>query len=69
LQADDETRTTEISFLPDGRICVFGMSREVLELLGDLELGDPSLTRRRQRLEPFASEDGGESGVNRGTIK
>jgi hypothetical protein len=48
LQSDDETRVTEINFLPDGRICVFGMSREVLELLDDLELGDPRLARRRK---------------------
>lgn len=50
LQADDESRMTEISFLPDGRICVFGLSREVLQLLGDLDLGDPGLTRRWESL-------------------
>lgn len=60
LQADDETSITEISFLPDGRISVFGMSREVLELLGDLELGDPRLMRRRERLGRFKEIAAGE---------
>ncbi len=44
--ADDETAITEISFLPDGRICLFGASREVLELLGTLNLGDDALGLR-----------------------
>ncbi len=43
---DEETAVTEITFLPDGRICLFGASREVLELLGSLELGDASLDSR-----------------------
>jgi hypothetical protein len=51
---DDETQITEISFLPDGRVCVFGMSREVLELLGDLALGDPQLARRYERLSQLS---------------
>jgi hypothetical protein len=50
LQTDDETAITEISFLPDGRVCVFGMSREVLQLLGELALGDPALSRRYEQL-------------------
>lgn len=44
--ADEETAITEISFLPDGRICLFGASREVLELLGSLDLGDERLNSR-----------------------
>lgn len=56
LQADDETNITELNFLPDGRICVFGMSREVLELLSDLALGDPALARRRERLRESTRE-------------
>jgi len=46
LDAEDETRTTEITILPDGRICLFGASREVLELLGEMDLGDPALDQR-----------------------
>jgi hypothetical protein len=50
LQADEETPITEISFLPDGRVRVFGMSREVLQVLGELALGDRALARRYERL-------------------
>lgn len=44
--ADGETAITEISFLPDGRICLFGASREVLEILGTLNLHDNGLDAR-----------------------
>jgi hypothetical protein len=54
LDAEDETRTTEITILPDGRICLFGASREVLEILGGMDLGDPALD---QRLEYLRSLD------------
>ena len=43
---DDETAITEITFLSDGRLCLFGASREILELLGSLQLGDSSLDSR-----------------------
>ena len=43
---DAETAITEMTFLPDGRICLFGASREVMELLGSLQLGDTSLDTR-----------------------
>ncbi len=43
---DDETAITEITFLPDGRLCLFGASREILELMGSLQLGDTSLDSR-----------------------
>jgi hypothetical protein len=42
----DETAMTEISFLPDGRICLFGASREIVDLLWQLNLGDESLRAR-----------------------
>jgi hypothetical protein len=57
LQADDETSITELSFLPDGRICVFGMSREVLDLLGELALGDPALARRYEQMRRSKAGD------------
>lgn len=55
---EDETAITEISFLPDGRVCVFGMSREVLQLLGELSLGDRALARRYEQWRS------GEPGMN-----
>lgn len=62
LQADEETPITEISFLPDGRVCVFGMSREVLQVLGELSLGDPALARRYERLCASAARHASSSG-------
>ncbi|HQU46605.1 MAG TPA: hypothetical protein PK867_27610, partial [Pirellulales bacterium] len=63
LQADEETPITEISFLPDGRVCVFGMSREVLQLLGELSLGDPALARRYERLRQAAVAQSSDTAV------
>ncbi len=47
MDATDETNITEIELLPDGRICVFGTSLEVLELLDELQGGCDELVRRR----------------------
>jgi hypothetical protein len=33
MNADDESAITEVTIQPDGRIFVFGMSREVAEVL------------------------------------
>lgn len=53
---DDESSVTEISFLPDGRICLFGASREVLELLGRLNLNDPVLEQHLAALHSVTSK-------------
>lgn len=47
MLADDETNITEIELLPDGRICVFGTSLEVLEVLDQLQGGGDSNVRQR----------------------
>ncbi|MCC6493425.1 MAG: hypothetical protein IT424_10420 [Pirellulales bacterium] len=49
MHADDETNLTEIELLSDGRICVFGTSRPVLEILDDLAAGQDEGVRRRLR--------------------
>ena len=36
MELTDETEMTEITILPDGRIFVFGLSREVAEILYSL---------------------------------
>ena len=46
VMADDETRISEITILPDGRICVFGMSRQLLEILDGWNLGDADIRQR-----------------------
>jgi|GEM_PF-1785681 len=52
---DDETAMTEISFLPDGRICLFGASREIIELLWTLNLGDRALLARHLSIQAAAT--------------
>lgn len=47
MSAADENLTTEIELLPDGRICVFGASLEVLELIDDVQGGSDEALRRR----------------------
>ena len=42
---EDETRITEITIQPDGRVYVFGTSRQVLEVLEALHPGDEKLLR------------------------
>lgn len=47
MAADDETAITDIELMPDGRIFVFGTSREVLEVLRELERSGDSLIQSR----------------------
>lgn len=43
---DQQCRISEITFLPDGRICVFGMSEQLLEVFDQLSLGDDAIRQR-----------------------
>jgi hypothetical protein len=43
---EGDSSISEISILPDGRVCVFGASRRVLEMLDAVHLGDPTLKDR-----------------------
>jgi hypothetical protein len=47
MRADDEVNITEIELLPDGRICVFGLSAEVLAVLDSLSDGRDNELRAR----------------------
>jgi len=50
MDAEDETNVTDIELLPDGRICVFGASAEVLTVLDQLQCGaDRSVSDRLRR--------------------
>ncbi|QDT97149.1 hypothetical protein [Gimesia aquarii] len=42
MQAEDESNITELEILPDGRICVFGASREVLEIFQTMQIESQS---------------------------
>jgi hypothetical protein len=46
MEQADETTITEITIQPDGRIYVFGASRQVLAVLSDLCPGDQTLLQR-----------------------
>ncbi len=50
MTRDDETAISEITIRPDGRVYVFGMSRQVLEGLECLQTGDPRLERLQEQL-------------------
>jgi len=47
---EGESSISEISILPDGRLCIFGTSIQILELLDAIPLGDPALQRRIKAL-------------------
>jgi hypothetical protein len=47
---EDDSAISEISILPDGRVCLFGASQQVLEMLYAIPLGDPALESRLDRL-------------------
>jgi hypothetical protein len=58
MHADDETNITDINLLPDGRICVFGTSIEVLELLDELQGGaDRNVSSRLEALRGSAAQE------------
>lgn len=54
MQTTDETSMTEIAILPDGRIYVFGMSWQVLDMLADTGLADATLKQRAETLRRLA---------------
>jgi hypothetical protein len=61
---DLETAISEITILPDGRVYVFGMSRQVLEVLQSFATDDARLHRlheQLQRLESTVRSGGGRS--------
>jgi hypothetical protein len=50
VSLEEDSTISEINILPDGRVCVFGASRQVLELLDAIPLGDPALESRIESL-------------------
>lgn len=46
IDAGEETGISEVSIAPDGRVFVFGTSRQLLEMFADLGLADESWQRR-----------------------
>ena len=50
IDLSDEDRMTEITIAPDGRVFVFGLSREALEVLSELGPGDAHARRLLQHV-------------------
>ncbi|NLF08438.1 MAG: hypothetical protein GX594_10725 [Pirellulaceae bacterium] len=46
MNRENDSSISEINILPDGRVCIFGASQQVLEALDAMQLGDPSLSTR-----------------------
>jgi hypothetical protein len=55
LTGNDETATSEITILPDGRIYVFGMSRQVLDVLQSFQPDDARVSKLREHLEELTA--------------
>ncbi len=46
MSDEEDASISEINILPDGRVCLFGASQQVLEVLDAIPLGDPALRTR-----------------------
>ena len=57
MDAAEETNLTEIELTADGRICIFGASREVLELLDAAGLADNRLQARLHHVQNTTSHE------------
>lgn len=53
----DESSISEINILPDGRVCLFGASQQVLELLDSILVGDQALKHRIKCLRTAEQTD------------
>jgi hypothetical protein len=53
----DESLISEISIAPDGRVYVFGLSRQVLDVLYVLQPDDPKLSKLLGHLQQLQSLD------------
>ncbi len=49
VTVEDDSSISEINILPDGRVCLFGASQQVLEILEAIPWGDPALKSRIER--------------------
>jgi hypothetical protein len=59
MRSMDESAITEITIGTDGQIYVFGLSREILEVLSGLCPNDPAIQQRIERLSVLASDAAG----------
>jgi hypothetical protein len=64
MEQADETAITEIMIQPDGRIYVFGTSRRVLAVLGELCPNDVRLRERLAQAGPSTIDRLGDSYIS-----
>ena len=57
MQAEDESNITELEILPDGRICVFGASREVLEIFKEIPIHSQTMILQRLKQHDMIGPD------------
>ena len=74
MSLEDDSSISEINILPDGRVCLFGASQQVLEMLDAIPLGDPALSSRIEclrtaNLQPSTVPNEVCSAQNDGTMK
>jgi hypothetical protein len=69
LKADEETSISELTIAPDGRVFIFGASRQVLQLFDDLNLGDPALKRRIDHVRALEADGSRGSRRRRGQAR
>jgi hypothetical protein len=63
IDSADETLITEITIQPDGRVFVFGTSRQVLEVLESINPNDPRLNRLLAHVRAVEEQRCGAIGV------
>lgn len=56
MNVEDEKAVSEITIAPDGRIFVFGSSRQVIEVLDDLNLGGADFKRRIEHIRELPAD-------------
>lgn len=74
VNSDDETSLSEITILPDGRVYVFGMSQQMLEVLQTLQSGDARLRHlleqvRRSKAGGGLARDGSDHSTGLGVVR
>jgi hypothetical protein len=62
MTEDLETAISEITILPDGRVYVFGLSRQILEVLQSFPTDDARLHRLHEELQRLESKVGSSGG-------
>ena len=63
VSLEDDFSISEINILPDGRVCLFGASQQLLELMDAIPLGDPALRNRIDSLCPIDLQQATEPGA------